>query len=148
MNIKLSHTDKKEIVAELQSGNVTRAELAAKYGVHPGTISLTFKKMTGNGLKRHLSQIERKAIVAELQSGNVVTIKEVATKYSVHSRTIDRVYKSETGKTWIPKPRLSTQEAKNGHNTSQVDVALLLTKLTQEIPDRNIIYDLKNQKIS
>ena len=51
MNVKLSYTDKKEIVAAIQTKNVSMTELAVRYGVTQPTISRTFKKMTGKSLR-------------------------------------------------------------------------------------------------
>ncbi|MFL5702420.1 MAG: hypothetical protein ACJ8AG_06275 [Ktedonobacteraceae bacterium] len=100
--MKLTEIDKKEIVAELQTQKVTATELAERYKVSIAAIGYVFKKMTGRGLKRQLSQNEIEAIVAELQSGNV-TIKEVATNYGVSRSAIGYNFKKITGKYLHPR---------------------------------------------
>ncbi len=107
--MKLTQTDRKEIVAELQTKKVTMTELAERYKVSIAAIGYVFKKMTGNGLKPQLSQSEKKAIVAALQSGKT-TEKELGATYGVTWGTIGRVYKKETGKPW--KPRLPDTDKK------------------------------------
>ncbi|HYT45889.1 MAG TPA: hypothetical protein VEP90_26415, partial [Methylomirabilota bacterium] len=69
MKNKLTPTDRKDIVAAVQTKQVTMTELAERYKVSIAAIGYVFKKMTGNGLKPQLSQSDRKAIVTALQSG-------------------------------------------------------------------------------
>lgn len=98
MNIKLSHADRGEIVATLQSGNVTATALAVKYGVSQSAISVLFKKMTGKGLgaRYKLTQTDRETIVAEIQSGKT-TMTELAERYKVSVSSIGDVFEKMTG---------------------------------------------------
>ena len=68
--MKLTQSNKENIVKELQSGNITATALAVKYGVSQSAISDQYKKMIGKGLgvRYKLSQIDRKDIVAAIQS--------------------------------------------------------------------------------
>ncbi len=103
--MKLTHTDRRDIVSAIQSEKATMTELAERYKVSIPSIGYAFKKVTGHGLLRQLSQSEIKAIVAELQSGNV-TIKEVATKHGVSRSTVADNFKKVTG-TYLHPRRLS-----------------------------------------
>jgi uncharacterized protein (DUF433 family) len=78
--MKLTPTDRKDIVAALQSGNATMTELAEKYKVSITAIGYAYKKVTGKTLHPQLSQTDKEAIVAALQAGNM-SIEELATQY-------------------------------------------------------------------
>lgn len=105
--MKLTQTNRREIVAELQTQQVTMTELAERYNVSIAAIGYVFKKMTGKGLKPHLSQSDRKAIVTTLRSGEV-TIQKLAARYNVQPETISRNFKHITGKSF-GTPRVTRQ---------------------------------------
>ncbi len=107
--MKLTQTNRRDIVAAIQSEKATMTELAERYKVSVQAIGYVFKKMTGNGLRHPLSQSDRKAIVTSLQSGKT-TEAELAVKYGVTPNTIYRAYRKETGEPWKPKLSNTTKK--------------------------------------
>jgi len=97
--MKLTQTDRKDIVTALQSGNTTAKTLAAKYGVSDSTIGLAYKQATGKSRRTNnvLSLPDKEAIVAELLSKKSTT-EALAGKYGVGKTTIIRTFIQMTGK--------------------------------------------------
>ncbi len=93
---QLSQSERKAIVAALQSGKTTEAELGVKYGVTYSTISRTYKKETGKPWKTRLAETDKNAIVAELLAGKAKT--ELVAEYRVSKDTIERTFKHQVGK--------------------------------------------------
>lgn len=148
-SLKLSNQDKETIVAELAAKKATIEELTSRFNVPRDTISTIFIKHTGKsfGAPRVPNKV-KKAIIEEIRTNENVTKQEVADKYGIHIETLGRIIKQVTGKTFQSlRPRPTTQKSLTPH-MKRMDVVQLMTKLSQENPNRKIMYDLKNGEIS
>ena len=108
--MKLTQTERKDIVAALQSGNATTTDLSRKYSVSRGYVAAVYRKDTGTLLKR-LTQAEKEAIVAELLAEKS-TVGDLAARYEVTPSAISYLYKKRMGRPRRPYPlwKLSSQE--------------------------------------
>ncbi len=93
--MKLTQTERKDIVAALQSGNATTTDLSRKYSVSRGYVAAVYRKDTGTLLKR-LTQAEKEAIVAELLAEKS-TVGDLAARYEVTPSAISYLYKKRMG---------------------------------------------------
>src|SRR5438105_5420996 len=97
--MKLTPTDRKDIVAAIQSKKATTAELSRTYGVTTGHVVTVYRKETGRNLTpfKRLSQGEKVAIVPELLAKKT-TINEIAARYRVTPTAISYLYKKRVGR--------------------------------------------------
>jgi len=146
---QLSQSDRKAIVTTLRSGEATIQKLATRYNVQPETISRNFKHITGKSFGAPRVPVKlKKAIIEEIRTNDNVTKQELTDKYGIHITTLERIIKQVTGKTFRSlRQRPTTQISQTSH-MKRMDVVQLLTKLSQENPNRKIMYDLKNGEIS
>lgn len=111
--MKISQTDRKDIVATLQSEKTTVAELSSKYGVTRGRITAIYRNEAGTLLRpgKRLSPSEKEAIVAELLAKKF-TVNELGARYGVTPSAISYVFKSRVGRPFKPQTltNLSSQD--------------------------------------
>src|SRR5947209_1333750 len=111
--MKLTQTDRKEIVAAIQSGKNTTTELSSKHGVTPGHVATVYRKETGLKLTpfKRLTQSEKEAIVAELLAKKT-TVSEIAVQNGVTPSDISYTYKKHVGRSFQPQQmsKLSSQD--------------------------------------
>ena len=79
MNVKLSDTNKKEIVEAIQTNNATMTELAVKYGVTQAAISHTFKKMTGKTFRAYNISVTDTQVVQDQK--NMLKLESALSKF-------------------------------------------------------------------
>ena len=100
--MKITHTDRKDIVVAIQSGSSTVADLGKKYDVTPGRIAAIYRKETGSYVRpgskpvRRFSLDEKETIVAEIQTQKA-TMTELAKRYGVSIAAIGYIFKTVTG---------------------------------------------------
>ncbi len=111
---QLSQSDRKAIVAELQSGKTTFAELSIKYGVHCATIGRVYKTETGRPWKPKIPLTVKKEIVADLLAGKVARM-EAAANYGVSKDTVERSFKRQVGKPINVYKKMLKTALKNSH---------------------------------
>src|SRR5947209_2309489 len=111
--MKLTQTDRKNIVAALRAGKTTTAELSSKYDVTPGHVVSVYREVTGSNLTpfKRLSQADRETIVTELLEKKV-TINELGARYGVTPSAISYTFKKRAGKSFQPQTirNLSSQD--------------------------------------
>jgi Eukaryotic mitochondrial regulator protein len=156
--MKLSQTDRKEIVAAIQAGKATFSELGAKYGVGRTRIGQIYRHATGTLFRpiKKLSQHDKEMIVAEIQAKKA-TMTTLAARYGVRQSRISAVFKEMTGRSWRPYKDAGKQELlpppitnKDTNAISIKDVVEMAVRMNRENPQHQFTleYNVKEQIIS
>jgi transposase-like protein len=149
--MKLTQTDRREIVAAIKSGKVTYLELGRKYSILPTRIGQIYRKETGTLFRpiKRLSQSDKETIVSEIQAKKA-TMSQLAERYGVRQSRVSAVFKEMTGSALFPRKTEEKHESlpapitENDTNAIPfTDVLETVVRLNRENPQYQFTLEIK-----